>query len=158
MDATHEESSTGSDLLQPLLNELVGLLALDPEGRGGEDEIALVHASGPLYRIVDDRRVDARDLLEDVRQVCAVDVDRVCLGVAGRESVADGVELEVGGELHQLINCGCHAEEAVLEEGMGLGADVVTAESRCREITCKRSRRRSRGGRDRGGVLILESL
>lgn len=52
-------------LVGPLLGQFIGLLSLDPQGRYGNHEIALVQRCGPLHGRVDDLGINAGDLLED---------------------------------------------------------------------------------------------
>ena len=88
----------------PLLGELVGLLALDPESRDGEGHVALVETRSPSEVGVDERGIDASDLGKDVGQVGAVEVHKVQLGVVVGELGLDGVEAEAIDLLDQLVN------------------------------------------------------
>ncbi len=101
-----EEGIIVGKLVAPLLDELVGLLALDAEGGGGEDEVALVEGRGPLQGAVDDLGVDGGDVGEDVGEVGAVEVEGVELGVAVGVLVGDGVEAHAVDSLGELLHVG----------------------------------------------------
>jgi hypothetical protein len=71
-------------LCNPLLGKLVGLLALDAESRGCQDEVALIETSSPLEIGVYDATVDAGYVVKDIGQMGAVEIERVDGGVAVR--------------------------------------------------------------------------
>lgn len=79
-----------ANLLGPLGGQFGGLLALDPQRRGGQDHVALVERLGPLDGGVDDGRVHARHLVQQRGDVRAVDVD----GVHGRVAVGELLKLD----------------------------------------------------------------
>jgi hypothetical protein len=106
-----------SNLLAPLLGELVGLLALDPERRRGKDEVALVETLSPRQSGVDYLGVDAADVGEDVGEVGAVEVERIELGVAVGVLFGDGVEAHAADLLRELLHGGREGTCAERREG-----------------------------------------
>ena len=109
----------------PLLRQLSGLLALDPQGRRSENQVSLVARLRPLQRGVDDGLVDPSHFMEQRRQVRAIDVE----GVHGGVAVGEGLELINGKRARRFrgrggIGRGCREAEGQFGGGHGEGSVV----------------------------------